>query len=487
MEDLNRDEFDAVVVGSGPNGLAAAVALAQAGASVLVLEAADEIGGGTRTAESTLPGFRHDVCSAVHTMGILSPFFRSLPLEEHGLRWIRPPASLAHPLDDGPAVMLWRSLDETCAGLGEDARAYRALLSPLLRDPHGFLADALGPLRVPRHPLAFAYFGLHGMWPASWLAKARFRGARARALFAGCAGHSSLPLDKFFTGALGLMFALTGHVEEWPVAEGGSASISRALASLLVEKGGVIRTASHVRSLAELPSARVFLFDTSPDQLAAICEPVLPPGYVRRLRRYRYGPGVFKLDWALDGPIPWRDPACLEASTVHVGGTLEEIAASEAAMFRGDHSARPYLIVCQQSQFDPGRAPAGKHTGYAYCHVPANSDRDMTGAIEAQIERFAPGFRDRILARKATRSADFARYNPNFVGGAITGGVADLTQLFTRPVARRNPYTTPNPRVLICSAATPPGGGVHGMCGYHAARTALVRLERFEAAPLRRW
>jgi phytoene dehydrogenase-like protein len=479
-----QETFDAVIVGSGPNGLAAALSLAQQGASVLVLEASDEIGGGTRTAELTEPGFAHDVCSAVHTMGILSPFFRTLPLERHGLEWIQPPASLAHPLDDGPAVMLWRSLERTGEGLGDDARAYRAMLEPLLRNPHGFLADALGPLGLPRHPILFARFGLNALWPARWLAKARFRGERARALLAGCAGHSVLPLDKFMTGALGLMFLLCGHVEEWPVAAGGSSAIPRALASLLAEHGGVVRTGVRVRSAAELPAARVFLFDTSPDQLASICEPALPGGYLRRLRRYRYGPGVFKLDWALDGPIPWRDPSCLEASTVHVGGTLDEISASEAAMFAGRHAERPYLILCQQSQFDPSRAPAGRQTGYAYCHVPANSDVDMTDAIESQVERFAPGFRDRILARHAMRTADFAAYNPNFVGGAITGGVADLFQLFTRPVARLNPYTTPNPRVLICSAATPPGGGVHGMCGEHAARSALARLERFEPAPL---
>ena len=485
MQGLEKERFDAVVVGSGPNGLAAAVALADAGASVLVLEAADEIGGGTRTAELTLPGFRHDVCSAVHTMGILSPYLRTLPLGEHGLRWIRPAASLAHPLDSGPPVMLWRSLERTAEELGVDAGAYRSMLRPLLSDPHGFFADALGPLGVPRHPLPFTYFGLHGLLPATWLAKLRFRGERARALLAGCAGHSVLPLDKFFTGALGVMFLLAGHVEEWPVAAGGSDAISRALASLLESKGGAIRTGVRVRSAADLPHARVFVLDTSPDQLATIGEDALPDGYKRRLRRYRYGPGVFKLDWALDGPIPWRDSACLEASTVHVGGTLEEIAASEAAMYRGEHAERPYLIACQQSQFDPERAPAGQHTGYAYCHVPPSSEVDMTQAIEAQIERFAPGFRDRILARHAMRTSDFAAYNPNFVGGAITGGVADIAQLFTRPVARLNPYTTPNPRLLICSAATPPGGGVHGMGGYHAARAALSRLERFEPGPLR--
>ncbi|MCH2173955.1 NAD(P)/FAD-dependent oxidoreductase [Myxococcota bacterium] len=481
---LAREDFDAVVVGSGPNGLAAAVHLAREGASVLVVEGEAEIGGGTRTAESTLPGFRHDVCSAVHTLGILSPFFRTLPLEEHGLRWVQPAASLAHPLDDGPAVTLWRSLERTCEELGSDAGAYRRMVGPLLRDPHGFLSDVLGPLGIPRHPLLFAHFGAHAPWPATVLAKTLFRGERARALLAGCAGHSVLPLETWFTAALAVMFAVSGHVEEWPVAAGGSEAIPRALASLLGESGGVVQRGVRIRSLGELPSARVYLFDTSPDQLASICEPVLPAGYVRRLRRYRYGPGVFKVDWALDGPIPWRDPNCLQASTLHLGGTLEEIAASEAAMYRGHHSERPYVILCQQSQFDDSRAPDGKQTGYAYCHVPANSDVDRSEAIEAQIERFAPGFRDRILARHVMRTRDFFDHNRNFVGGAVTGGVADVFQLFTRPVARINPYTTPNPRVLICSSATPPGGGVHGMCGYHAARTALKRIDRFQVSPL---
>jgi phytoene dehydrogenase-like protein len=485
MTQSKNDAFDAVIVGSGPNGLAAAIALAQQGLSVHVLEAHDEIGGGTRTAELTLPGFEHDVCSAVHTMGILSPFFRTLELERHGLEWIRPGASIAHPLDDGPAVLHWRSLERTCEGLGRDGKAYRAMVEPLLSNPHGFFADVLGPLGIPRHPVLFARFGLFAPWPSTLLARAVFREPRARALLAGCAAHSVLPLDKLFTSALALMFLIAGHVEEWPVARGGSVAIGRALAGLLTELGGTIETGARVRSLADLPSARTFLFDTSPNQLAAICEPVLPPGYVRRLRRYRYGPGACKLDWALDGPIPWRDPDCLEASTVHVGGTLEEIAASEATMYSGRHAERPYLILCQQSQFDAGRAPEGQHTGYAYCHVPAGSDVDMTDAIEAQIERFAPGFRDRILARKMMRTDDFAQYNPNFVGGAITGGVADIAQLFNRPVTRLDPYSTPNPRVGICSAATPPGGGVHGMGGYHAAQSALKRLQQGAPTPLR--
>ncbi|HSK05519.1 MAG TPA: NAD(P)/FAD-dependent oxidoreductase [Kofleriaceae bacterium] len=486
-------EADVIVVGSGPNGLAAAVRLAQGGAAVTVLEAEDEIGGGTRSGELTLPGFVHDRCSAVHPMGILSPYLRTLPLADHGLVWIRPPLSVAHPLDDGPAVLLRRSLDETAAALdgdgdgaapGPDARAYRKLVAPFLGDPHGLLADALAPLRFPRHPIRLLRFGLRGARSAIGLAR-RFRGARARALLAGCAAHSILPLDRAFTGAMGLRFLITGHVEAWPVAAGGSHAIARALASLLRASGGRIETGVRVRSLADLPPARAYLFDTSPAQLAAIAEPVLPARYLRRLRRFRYGPGVFKLDWALDGPIPWRDPRCLEASTVHVGGTLEEIAAGEAAVWRGEHPERPFLIVCQQSLFDPSRAPAGKHTGYAYCHVPAGSTADLTEVIERQIERFAPGFRDRILARAKTTPAMLERENANNVGGAITGGVADARQLFARPALRLDPYTTPHRRLFLCSASTPPGGGVHGMCGYYAAGSALRRLPRIAPGPLR--
>jgi phytoene dehydrogenase-like protein len=476
---------DAVVIGAGPNGLAAAVHLAQAGASVLVLEAAGEIGGGTRSGELTLPGFVHDRCSAVHPMAILSPYLRRLALADHGLRWIQAPASVAHPLDDRPAVLLRCSLADTAAGLDDDARAYRRMVEPFLSDPHGLYHDALGPLGLPRHPLLLLRFGLLGLRSAAGLAR-RFTGLSARALLGGCAGHAILPLDRAVTGAVALLFLIAGHVEAWPVAAGGSQAIARALAGLLGAAGGRIETGAAVHSLADLPLARVYLFDTSPAQLAASAEPVLPARYVRRLRRYRYGPGVFKLDWALDGPIPWRDPRCLEASTVHVGGSFEELAAAEAAVWRGEHPERPFVMVCQQSQFDPTRAPAGKHTGYAYCHVPSGSTLDLTTRIEQQIERFAPGFRDRILARHAITTRDLERDNPNYSGGAITGGVADLFQLFTRPVARLDPYTTPNPRLFLCSASTPPGGGVHGMCGYHAARTALRRIARSPAVPLQR-
>ncbi|MCW5890716.1 MAG: NAD(P)/FAD-dependent oxidoreductase [bacterium] len=467
---------EAVVVGSGPNGLAAAIALARAGVSVLVVEAEDTPGGGTRSAALTLPGFVHDVCSAVHPMGELSPYFRRLPLGAHGLVWRHPRASVAHPLDDGPAVMLRRSLDETCAGLGRDGDAWRRLVGPFLRDPHALLADAMAPLRVPSYPVLLARFGLRAIWSANRLARLCFRAPRARALFAGCAGHSLLPLTQPLTAAIGTMFALTGHVVDWPVAEGGSEAIWRALASYLASLGGRIETGRRIAALAELPAARVVLFDTSPDQLAHVAGDALPAGYRRRLLRYRYGPGAFKLDWALDGPIPWRDPACREASTVHVGGTLEEICASEDDMYHGRHSPRPFLILCQQSEVDPTRAPAGRHTGYAYCHVPHGSTIDMTQAIERQVERFAPGFRDRILARHTLGPADLERYNPNYRGGAITGGVADALQLWNRPVTRLDPYATPNPRLFICSASTPPGGGVHGMGGFWAARSALARL-----------
>jgi phytoene dehydrogenase-like protein len=470
------ERADAVVIGAGPNGLAAAIALAQAGVAVRVVEAHAEPGGGTRSAALTLPGFVHDVCSAVHPMGVLSPFLRTLPLDRHGLVWKYPKASVAHPLDDGPAVMLVRSLERTGEGLGRDARAWARLVGPFLADPHALLADAMAPLGIPKHPLLFARFGLRAAWSANRLARLRFREDRARALFAGCAAHSVLPLGQPLTAAIGVMFALTAHVVDWPVPEGGSQAIWRALASYLTSLGGTIETGRRIERLAELGHPRIVLFDTSPDQLAAIAGDALPAGYRRRLGRYRYGPGAFKLDWALDGPIPWRDPACHEASTVHVGGTLAEICASERDMYRGVHSERPFLILCQQSELDPSRAPAGKHTGYAYCHVPGGSTVDRTDAIERQIERFAPGFRDRILARHATYPADFECYNPNYRGGAITGGVADALQLWNRPVTRVDPYSTPNPRLFIGSAATPPGGGVHGMCGYWAAQSALRRL-----------
>ena len=469
-------ELDAVVIGSGPNGLSAAVELARNGAAVLVLEAAGTIGGGTRTAELTLPGFHHDVCSSAHPLGILSPYFSTLPLREHGLTWIQPAASVAHPLEREPAVILGPSLEATALSLGQDANAYRRLIGPLLHSPDELLAEVLGPAHLPRHPMVLARFGLPALLPATVLGRSLFREQRARALLAGTAAHSVLPLSKPVSAAVGMLFLLSAHLQTWPVARGGSASITNALAGYLRSLGGSIETDRPVRSLADLPPARVQLFDTSPAQVATIAGSMLPRGYVDHLRAFRYGPGIFKVDGALDGPIPWSDPACLSAATVHVGGTLDEIAAAEAAVWRGEHPDRPFVLVVQPSIADPTRAPKGRHTAWGYCHVPSGSNVDLTTVLERQVERYAPGFRDRILARHAVRTADLERYNPNNVGGSITGGVNDLGQLFTRPAVRADPYSTPNPRVFICSASTPPGGGVHGMCGFHAARSALQRL-----------
>jgi phytoene dehydrogenase-like protein len=467
---------DVIVVGSGPNGLAAAVVLARAGLSVQVLEARSEIGGGLCSAELTLPGFLHDVCSGVHPTGVLSPLFRALPLEAHGLRWVYPGLSAAHPLDDGPAALLARSFDTTCETLGEDARAWRAMFEPLLPAKDTIFYDLLGPLRIPRAPIAFTRFGLMAFRSARGLARARFRGERARALFAGCAAHSVLPLDFLFTAALGVVFGLAGHIVDWPVAEGGSHSIAKALSSYLRSLGGELVPSTPVDDVSALPEARAYVFDTSPRQLIRIAHDALPNGYKKRLARYVYGPACFKMDFALSEPIPWKDPRCAEASTVHVGGTLDEISRAERAVWQGEHPERPFTMVLQQSHFDKTRAPAGKHTGYAYCHVPNGSTVDASAQIEAQIERFAPGFRDTILARRVHGPRDLEAHNANLIGGAITGGAAHLPQLFTRPVARLDPYSTPNPRIFLCSASTPPGGGVHGMSGYWAARSVLRRL-----------
>jgi phytoene dehydrogenase-like protein len=431
------------------------------------------VGGGARTAELTLPGFRHDVCSAIHPMAAASPFFRSLPLDEHGLEWIHPDAPLAHPLDDGPPAMLERSVEATGTTLGADAHRYERWIAPFVRHWPALAADALGPLSLPHHPILLARFGLRAVRSASGLARAAFRGARARALFAGLAAHSILPLEQAPSAAIGLMLQLAAHAGGWPLPRGGSQSLSDALASLLRSLGGEIRTGARVDSLDEVETSGPVLFDVAPRELLRIARDRLPAGYCRRLERFRHGPAAFKLDWALDGPIPWRDEACARAGTVHVGGAIEEIEASERACWRGRHSDRPFVLVAQQSLFDPSRAPDGKHTGWAYCHVPSGSCEDRSEAIEAQVERFAPGFRDRILARHRMTSADYEQYNANFVGGDISGGVADLRQLFFRPAPRPVPYRTPHPRIFLCSASTPPGGGVHGMGGYHAARAAL--------------
>jgi phytoene dehydrogenase-like protein len=468
---------EAIVVGSGPNGLAAAIALARAGLKVRVLEAETTVGGGCRSAALTLPGFVHDVCSAIHPLGVASPFLRTLPLAEHGVEWVQPPAALAHPFDDGTAALLVRSVEQTGETLGRDAGRYRRLLAPLVEDAEELVESLLSPIRLPRHPVAMARFSARAALPASFLARRAFEGERARGLFAGLAAHSMLPLSRLPSGAFGLFLGLLGHSVGWPFARGGSQRIADGLASHLRSLGGEIETGRRVDSLAELDGAAPVLLDVTPEQFVALAGDRLHGRARRRLERYRYGPGVFKVDWALDGPVPWSAPECAEAATVHLGGTLEEIVASERAPWHGEVAERPFVLFAQQSLFDPTRAPDGKHTAWAYCHVPNGSPSDMTERIEAQVERFAPGFRELILSRSTMGPAEMQAHNANYIGGDINGGAANLRQMLARPVARVSPYRTPLDGVYLCSASTPPGGGVHGMCGYHAAATAL-RLVR---------
>lgn len=471
-----RSTYDAIVIGSGPNGLAAAIVLAQAGCSVLVREAGATVGGGTRSAALTLPGFIHDVCSAIHPLAAASPFFRTLPLREHGLEWIHPSLPLAHPLDDGSAVTIDRSVDITAAGLGADADAYRKLMGPLAAEWNHLDTALLGPLRFPRHPLALARFGLHSLRRASTVARSTFKLERTRALFAGLAGHSMLPLDRLPSMAFALVLGITAHAVGWPVARGGSQRIADALASYLRSLGGVIQTAAPVSSIDELPPARMVLCDFGPRQLLGLAGHRLPAGFRGKLQNYRYGPGAFKVDWALSAPIPWRARECRRAGTVHLGGSLDEIAASEQAAWSGEHSERPFVLIAQPTLFDPTRAPEGQHTAWGYCHVPNGSTWDMLERIENQIERYAPGFRRCVLARSVMLPAELERHNANLVGGDINGGAQDLRQLFLRPTARL--YGTPLPGLYICSSSTPPGGGVHGMCGFFAAQMALKNWRR---------
>ncbi len=465
---------DAVVVGSGPNGLAAAITLARAGRSVLVVEARDSIGGGVRTEELTLPGFLHDTCSAIHPLGVASPFFRSVPLAEHGVEWLHSPAPLAHPFDDGTAVVLERGLVETAAGLGPDGDAWLRLFGPLVGASEGLLSDILAGPSLPRHPVDLARFGLRGLRSASRLARG-FEGQRARALFGGNAAHAMLPLEARATASFGLILVMLGHAVGWPFPRGGSQSLADALGSYLRSLGCEIETGRTITSLGELDGVATVMLDVTPRQFLELAGNRLDGRYRRALERYRYGAGVVKVDYALSGPLPWLAESCSRAATVHLGGTIEEIARAEAAVARGGHPERPYVLVAQQSLFDTTRAPGSAQTLWAYTHVPNGSEVDVTAAIEAQLERFAPGFRDLVLARNVLGPVALEARNANYVGGDINGGSAELRQLFTRPVVSSNPYRTPLDGVYLCSASTPPGGGVHGMCGYNAGRAALSR------------
>lgn len=468
---LDLPKTDVIVVGSGPNGLAAAIRMAQAGRSVLVLEAADTPGGGARSAELTASGFIHDICSSVYPLTVCSPFFRTLPLEQHGLKWVYPTAALAHPFDNGSAALLYQSVEKTAATLGDDSRSYQRLMGDFVKKWEDLLEDVLAPLRLPRHAFFFARFGLHAIRSARAIAHAYFRREPARTFFAGLAAHSMLPLEKLTTAGVGLMLAVLGHAAGWPFAQGGSQQLTNSLVSFLRSLGGQVITGVRVESLDQLPPAQTILLDVTPRQLLTIAAGRLPNSYRSKLERYRYGMAAFKLDWALHQPIPWRAKECLQAGTVHLGGSLHEISRSERAAWKGSPAERPFVLLSQPSLFDSTRAPVGKHTAWAYCHVPNGYTGDMTKAIEDQIERFAPGFRACIIARSVMSPAALEKHNPNLVGGDIGGGVALLSQLFLRPTASM--HRTPLPGMYLCSSSTPPGAGVHGMCGFFAAETAL--------------
>jgi Phytoene dehydrogenase and related proteins len=466
------NNYDAIIVGSGPNGLAAAITLQQAGLRVLVLEGSDTIGGGLRTKPLTLPGYMHDVCSAIHPMAATSPFFAKLPLREHGLEFIYPPVAAAHPFDDGTAAVLQHSLAHTAQLLDVDAQQYTKLVGAVVNMWPDIVDDILGPLHFPQHPLTLARFGMNALLPATTIAK-RFASPKTKGLWAGMAAHAIQPLDNATTAAIGLVLMAAGHLHGWPVPKGGSVSIANALASYFTSLGGKIETGRYVQSFDDLPAAKAILLDVTPRQLLKMAGNKLGGLYKWQLEKFRYGMGVFKIDWALSHPIPFTAAACRQAGTVHLGATLEEIELSEKLSSRGRHAEKPFVLLAQPSLFDDTRAPSGCHTAWAYCHVPHGSTQDMTDAIENQVERFAPGFKDCILARHTFNTVQMEAYNPNYIGGDINGGILDWRQLYSRPAVRISPYSIPLKGVYICSSSTPPGGGVHGMCGYHAARKAL--------------
>jgi phytoene dehydrogenase-like protein len=472
MSGLARKDFDAVVVGAGPNGLSAAIRLQQAGLSVLVIEGSDTVGGGTRTAELTLPGFKHDICSAIHPLAAASPFFTTLPLAAHGLEYVYPKVAAAHPFDDGKAAALYNSIEKTAEALGGDEARYISLLTPLVKGWPQIASDILGPFGFPSKPLPFTAFGLKAITSASTFSK-NFQTQHAKGLWAGMAAHSIQPLSNIATSAIGLVLLITGHSTGWPYPRGGSHNITLSLASYFKSIGGQIQTNFYVRSLDQLPSSHAVLFDVTPQQLLAIAGHRLSSLYQWQLQRYHYGPGVFKVDWALDAPAPFSAEVCRDAGTIHLGNTFGEIEHAEQMTWEGKHPDRPFVLFAQQSVFDPTRAPAGKHTAWAYCHAPNGSIVDMTEEIEKQVERFAPGFRERILGKHTMNTRDMHAYNPNYIGGDINGGVSDISQIFTRPALRASPYRTSAKGLYICSSSTPPGGGVHGMCGVRAADRAL--------------
>ena len=479
---MSENTYDAIVIGAGPNGLSAAIQLARQGLSVCVFEANQQIGGGARNEQLTLPNFIHDVCSAVHPMGFISPFFKTLPLQDYGLEWIEPPLALAHPFDNEPAAFLSKSIQQTAENLGQDKQAYLDLMNPFVNKSETLITEILKPIRISKYPFLMARFAFAAMRSASDFANSKFKTDRAKALFCSCSAHSVVSLDKIATASFGISLAMVAHLVGWPIVKGGSQRIIDCLEKYFRSLGGEIEAGTKVESLNSLPASKVILMALTPRQVATIAADQLPQKFRDRLLKFRYGPGIFKIDWALDGPIPWKDPACSKSATLHLGSTFNEILQSESDAWNGKISAKPFVILAQPSLFDSTRAPAGKHTGWAYCHVPHGSDVDRTETIENQVERFAPGFKNLILARHTFNSTQLHQHNENIIGGDIGGGANDFMQIIARPVLKWDPYSTPNPRIFICSSSTPPGGGVHGMCGFNAANSVLARVFKKSAS-----